>query len=376
MRGFTTEAQRQRVRFLSAPLCLYGLLFASIASAQDWKAEWDRTVAAAEKEGEIVLQSQPNQAARDFILREFPKAYPKIKVSLSVVPEAQFGARVRTERQADKYLWDLAVSGTSGGFNLAKDNILDPLRDEFILPEVKDEAAWGGWNEAFMDLEKKYVLALSSFAAGPWYNALVVKLQKVQAGGLKYLLDPELRGRIVWHDPTIAGGGRVLAQLLRAKLGDDGLRALIIDQKPFITPQQHQVMEGIARGTHWVGIGPPVRSLIAPFTQAGIKVEMRNFGNGPEVALQSVGGSALYVISKRPHPNATRVFVNWIMSKDTSYALAKALDQGSRRRDIDTHEPDSVVVPGVSYVTPQREEMIDYVNETTKVIEAIRKQAP
>jgi hypothetical protein len=167
-----------------------------------------------------------------------------------------------------------------------------------------------------------------------------------------------------------------LAQLLRAKLGDDGLKAIIADQKALIVPGQHQVMEAIARGTHWIGIGPPVRSLIAPFTQAGIRTDMRNFGNGPDRALQSVGGSALYVINKRPHPNATRVFVNWIMTRDTSYALAKALDQGSRRRDIQTHEPDSITVPGAEYVTPQREEMVDYVNETTKVIEAIRKQAP
>jgi hypothetical protein len=37
--------------------------------AQDWKAEMAKVVAAAEAEGQLVMMSQPNQAARDFLSR-------------------------------------------------------------------------------------------------------------------------------------------------------------------------------------------------------------------------------------------------------------------------------------------------------------------
>src|SRR6185503_13078327 len=111
------------------------------AAAQDWAA----TVAAAEKEGEVIMQSQPNQAFRDYVLREFPKAYPKLTLSLSVVPSPQFVARIKTERQAEKYLWDVSVSGASTGWELSKSGIVDPLLPELILPEVKDPEVWGGW---------------------------------------------------------------------------------------------------------------------------------------------------------------------------------------------------------------------------------------
>ena len=42
------------------------------------------------------------------------------------------------------------------------------------------------------------------------------------------------------------------------------------------------------------------------------------------------GGAGLYVYNKRPHPNATRVFVNWILSKDIQLGLAKATLQDLR----------------------------------------------
>src|SRR5262245_14512310 len=108
------------MRTLITLVALGASLLSMGAHAQDWAA----TVAAAEKQGELVLQSQPNQAFRDYVLREFAKAYPKIALSLSVIPSPQFVARLKTERQAEKYLWDLAVAGPSTGWELAKSGIV------------------------------------------------------------------------------------------------------------------------------------------------------------------------------------------------------------------------------------------------------------
>src|ERR1700743_3394918 len=119
------------------------------AAAQDGKAAWQKTVEAANAEGTVLFYSQPNQAARDFILREFPKAYPNIKVSLSVMDGAGFIGRVRTERGAGKFLWDMALAGPPVGYALAHDGSLDPVLPEFVDPEVNNPDAWGGWANAF-----------------------------------------------------------------------------------------------------------------------------------------------------------------------------------------------------------------------------------
>src|ERR1700748_3839872 len=121
-------------------------LWAGTATAQSSvsKAEWDRIVAAAEKEGTVVINSQPNLVWRDFILKEFAKAYPKIELNFSIIPSDQFVARVLLERQTGKYRWDLGAAGAAAGFALYKDGAIDPLLPELVTAEVDDPAVWGG----------------------------------------------------------------------------------------------------------------------------------------------------------------------------------------------------------------------------------------
>ena len=362
-----------RFGFIAA---LASALLALPAAAQDWQAEWKRTVAAAEQEGTVILQSQPNQAWRNFILTEFPKAYPKIQIQLSVTREPEFLVKIRTERQSGKYLWDVAVAGSTGGFILASEGIVDPFLPELIDPALKDPELWGGWDQAFLDDTRKYVFSIQGSVIGPFYNAMLVAPEKIEGRGLAALLDPQFKGKIVWQDPVIGGAGRTQAQLLRAMLGNAGLKKLLFEQEPIIVSQINQVLDTLARGTAWISVGTQVRSLMAPYTKAGVKTDMRTMGNTPDVSLMTAGGSTVYVFNRRPHPNATRVFVNWLLGRDVQRELAKAMDQNTRREDVTpSTPPDTIPVKGAIYITPQRENMVDYMKETTRLINTWRKDA-
>jgi ABC-type Fe3+ transport system substrate-binding protein len=342
--------------------------------AQDWQAQWAKTVAAAEQEGALVLQSQPNQAWRSFVLSEFPKVYPKIKVELSVTREPEFLVRIRTERQAGRYLWDVAVAGGSAGFALAQEGIVDPFLPELIDPSLKDPKLWGGWDQAFLDEAHKYVFSIQGSLIGPFYNALLLAPDKIEGRGLAALLDPQFKGKIVWQEPTINGAGRTQAQLIRAKLGNEGLKKLLFEQSPILVSQINQVLDTLAHGLAWISIGTQVRSLMEPYTKAGIKTDLRTMGNGPDVTLMTAGGSTVYVFNRRPHPNATRVFLGWLLSRDVQGRLAEAMDQASRRQDVTpTTPPDTIPVPGALYITPQREDMEAYQDETTRLIKEWRE---
>jgi len=362
------------MRHRIAGLLVALLALAKPAAAQDWHAEWQKTIDAANAEGSLILYSQPNQDARNFLLREFPQAYPKIKLSLSVVDASDFVARIRTERSAGKNLWDVALAGPPGGIILSHDGILDPVLPEIIDPATKNPDLWGGWHGAFMDTAGQYVFAMAKFIAGPWYNALKIPPEKVAAQGLKLLLDPSLKGKIAWHDPVLPGSGTSYAYLLRVKLGDDAFKMLITDQKIDFVPQQFQVVDAMARGTAWVGIGPPVRSLIATYTKAGVQADIRSFGNSPDNNLEAIGGGALFIFKDRPHPNATRVFINWLLTRDVQYGMAKATEQASRRQDVPiTTQPDETPVKGAQYVPPQREDVAPAVRQTVQFVTELRK---
>jgi iron(III) transport system substrate-binding protein len=73
--------------------------------------------------------------------------------------------------------------------------------------------------------------------------------------------------------------------------------------------------------------------------------------------LRDIGGSttagfgSLMLINRAPHPNAAKVFINWLLGKEGQTAFSKASGYPSRRMDAPTdHLPDyGLPKPGVKY---------------------------
>ena len=355
------------VALMAAPLA---------ASAQGWPAEKTKLAAAAESEGELILSSQPNRAAREFLATEWAKAYPKIKLSISAFAGQELEPRMKIERGAGKYLWDIVFTGSTIGFDLVKDGFIDPFLEEIFDPDIKRPNIWGGWGEAFVDREQKYVFSTNVALKSPVYDANRLAPEKVKAAGLKILFDPALKDRIMWHEPSVPGPGAQFAFYLAKRMSEDEIRRLVIDQRVKFVAQQNQVIEALARGTAWLGLGPGnSRALIAPYVQAGVNVDIRKFGPAPELKDVTIGGSTLFVVKNRPHPNATRLFLNWLLSRDVQAGFAKATEQNSRRTDVaSVADADGTPIKGAKYISPQREENIPALDAAVALVERIRKE--
>jgi len=350
-------------------------LFALPASAQDWAKQRAELVAAAEKEGALVIYSQPNLAARQFVQTEWTKAFPNISISLSILGTPAFAARIRTERSTGNYLWDAGFTGYNAGYLLYPEGIIDPLMPELLDPDVKRPEVWGGWNRAFVDKAGKYVLSMSRFIKGVYYDAKHIPPETIAREGIKVLVDPAYKGKLIWHDPSIPGSGDMYPFFIRRRLGDEGLKQVIVDQNVTYVAEQQKVVEALVRGTHWIGMGPAVTGLLGQYRAAGVPLDIRAMGNTPELNDMSIGGSSLFVIERRPHPNATRLFVNWLLSKDVQYGLAKAQLQNSRRTDVPSvAPPDETALDGVDYLENQREEYQPQAQEAIRMQAELRKQ--
>jgi iron(III) transport system substrate-binding protein len=344
--------------------------------AAEWPAERARLIEAAEKEGSLVLYMLPNQLIREAVQHEWARDFPKISMSGTVMRHPLFIARIRTERGAGKYLWDAGLTGWTSGYVLSKEGTVDPLLPEMVDPDVSDPKVWGGWDEAFVDIDRKYVFAMSSYLSSPQYNALLLSPEKVARQGLKVMLDPELKGKIAWNDPAVPGSGLTFVYQLRKGLGEHGFKTLITEQQVAFMTQQHLVVEAMARGTAWIGMGPPVRRLMEPYLKAGVKADIRPLGSTPETATLAIGGQTLYVFNKRPHPAATRLFVNWLLSRDVQDRLARTQDLNSRRSDVTPVAlPDERPIPGVKYDTLARESFDPEIEQGIELIKKYREAA-
>jgi ABC-type Fe3+ transport system substrate-binding protein len=87
----------------------------------------------------------------------------------------------------------------------------------------------------------------------------------------------------------------------------------------------------------------------------GLPVDDFDTNGWKEGSSFSAGGGSLALVNQAPHPNAAKVFINWLLSRKGQIALQKLGDPddpaGSRRIDIpkDDLPPDARLQPGVKY---------------------------
>jgi ABC-type glycerol-3-phosphate transport system substrate-binding protein len=320
------------------------------ARAQDWRAGWDRLIASAEQEGHVVVIAAPNPGQRDYLLAQWKKDFPKIELSLSIHGGSQFVPTVVTERSAGKYLWDVYLSGPSTGYLAIRAGLFDPLVPELMRPDVSDPSVWGGWDDAFYDTEKKFLLGLVSDLQSPYYDAHAIPPEKAAAQGLRLFLDPAYKGKIVWFDPRREGPGSPFMVLIFRVLGAEALWRIMVDQEPFFVGSQPDAATAIVRGKAVLACSGNARGSLEPFRQAGIQFDVRPLGSTPETCFRGTAGSSLAVFTNRPHPNASRLFVNWVMTQKVGEGLTKGQGYDSRRSDVPPLDRGVVAVPGARYV--------------------------
>src|SRR6185295_7244166 len=148
-------AETLLVIFLALSFC--GSSFAA-DSRPAWRVEWDKTVAAAEKEGAVSLYIFENGPLTEETVHAFERAFPKIKVNQLRGRGNDLGPRIVAERRAGKYLVDLFAGGKGTALTtLYAGKLVDPIKPLLLLPEVLDESKWWRRELKYVDPENKYI---------------------------------------------------------------------------------------------------------------------------------------------------------------------------------------------------------------------------
>jgi ABC-type Fe3+ transport system substrate-binding protein len=154
-------------------------------------------------------------------------------------------------------------------------------------------------------------------------------------------------------------------------LGEAGLKKVIVDQKSVFYRSGNDATEAMVRGKRAIYLGPVLSDRLRRYEKAGMKFDMRAFGNGREVGYLGTDGITVGVFNRRPHPNATKVFLNWVLSKRISAALAKIQQMNSRRKDI-ANVTGRILKPGVKYIESQRNEATPVFRKVRKILKKLR----
>ena len=317
------------------------------AQQKAWEKEWNDAMAGAKKEGKIVVATSPDPVMRE-IAAKF-KARFGVTLEHLAGGSSQLAARLESERQAGINSVDVFLGGIQTVANvLYQEKILDPLKPSLILPEVVDPKKWKKGKPWFVDPEEKYVLRVYSTITG----LLHINTDQVKAGELNKaadLLQPKWRGKIATEDPTVAGSGSNTAARIYIQMGEEFTKQLYVNQKMMITRDRRQLRDWLARGTYPIALGAQ-SSDVEEMRKEGFPLkEIYGFGDMPPALTGSPW--LLTLMSKAPHPNAARIFLNWIVSKEGLEIYARAEGRAALRTDSDESfiPPDQIPKPGINY---------------------------
>jgi ABC-type Fe3+ transport system substrate-binding protein len=261
------------------------------------------------------------------------------------------------ERRAEKFLVDVVSMGNVSPQALHQGKALDPVTSGFILPEVKDGNLWWNGNHHMIDLEKKYIII---FTAAPiylvGYNTKLVNPAEFKS--YWDLLNPKWKGKMAAFDLRSGGFAGIRDRFFyyHPEMGPSFLKRLYTEMDITFYRQYPQ-------GEDWLGAGKFALCLcrhqsINEAKAQGLPVNLidpHGFKEG--VGVESRARS-LALMNKAPHPNAAKVFANWLLSREGQEDFQKLSAQhvssgaaGSLRTDVsnDSVSPGNKLMLGAKY---------------------------
>ena len=281
------------------------LLFASPLCA---RADVDSAlVAAAQKEGAVTWYSTliVNQIVRPMV-EAFEQKYPGIKVQYSRATSSDVALKIRNEARARRVQADL-FDGSNTVFLLQEAN---------LVAEYQPQAA-ASWPPQLRD-PKGHWTALNLFYWTSAYNTNLVKAEEAPKT-YEDLLDPKWKGKIAWtYDLTPGGPPGFVHNILTMfgeEKGTEYLKKFAAQEPVTIPAAQRVVLDKVISGEYPLAV--MILNYHATISAAqGAPVKWIKM----EPLLESM--SLVSIVKDAPHPNAARLFVEFMLSDEGQRVMA------------------------------------------------------
>jgi iron(III) transport system substrate-binding protein len=368
-----------RISFLASLVILLGFSFPASCQTTKapWQGEWEKLLEAAKKEGKVTVSIPASAELRKLLEENFRKRFG-LEVEVYTARASSAVRRMADEFRAGVRYFDVHIGGSSSAVSgMLDEGILDPIEPWLLLPEVKEPKQWWG-GHLWVDSAKKYIYMFQAYLTeSTWYNTELAKASEFRS--YDDFLNPKWKGKIGFLDPRSPGAGDSNWAFIWDVKGEDYLKKLVA-QDIFLGRDQRVLGENLAKGRVAVMIGLTSYSF-QPFIKAGLPVKALP---ALKEGTYGTGGSGNLAIIKAPaHPNATKLFVNWVLSREGQEIVSKALGQATRRLDVDTKwlresgviaAKDQMSVKEFWQIENQSEEKLDKVREPAqKFAQAILK---
>lgn len=305
---------------------------------------WDETVAAAKKEGKVVFYNNLQPNGIEPLLQKFRDKYPEIQTEQIRLGSNPLIERFQTEFNAGRHIADVFIT----------------FPDERVTEGMKQ-----GWMTQWTPPE------LSNFPADINQNNMVFTLQYAREAiiwnkGLVKdadapkewadLFDPKWKGKVGMNPPWRSVSIQQIVAFWEDKGIPDAAEKLKANDVRFFEGSGG-IIQAVIRGDVRVAelTDLPLNPLLEDGAPIGYVYPKSGTTSSANVA---------FVAKNAPHPNAAKVFFNWLMTEDGQKALQQYGGLSVTRNGIPplsklpaTSEL-SNVVSGEAILTPERQKKI------------------
>jgi ABC-type Fe3+ transport system substrate-binding protein len=308
------------------------------------------------------------------VMDDFEAAYPGVKVEHTQFQSSSrdYVPRLLQERKANLYAWDVALMPSPEMLRQVKPNGgLAPIRPLLVHPEVLKDSNWrDGFESGFLDKDKQYDYAITrALSQSLWVDTNQVKDGEIK--GVKDLLDPKWKGKILAGDPRTKGSGFNLATTLRLRVKDDSIiRQLWLDQEAVLNTDARQLTEQVARGRYAIGLGAVSVPILQDMVALGVGNNVKWI---PMLELDYLysGSAILHHLADAPHPAAAKLFANWMLLPEGSASFGKNIQDNSRRVDVEPFDPEVIPPSGQDYVLLDLEEILPEIEKSQEIAKSV-----
>ncbi len=303
----------------------------------------------AKKEGSLTWYATMNVTDAKKIVDAFEKKYPFLKVNLYRAGSARLLNRLASEYRAGSHIADVAETNILESYFFQKKGYFEPYRSpeaKFFPPQFKD--ANGFWVANYLNF---YIIA---------YNTRMVSRANAPRG-YEDLLNPRWKNAIGLKDDSIRWYGALL-EYMGAEKGKSFMRKLAAQEPSMFKGSYGLISELVAAGEVAMGV-------VLAATVESLKNDKKapiDWESSVEPAATSIVG--LHLLSKAPHPNAAKLFIDFFLSAETQKRL---LEMNRVPARVDVKPKNTKLDPAnlkIFVISPEMSDRFDRYNQEFREI--------
>lgn len=290
---------------------------------------WDATVAAAKKEGKLTLYHNIRPAGIEVILQKFRAKYPEIQTEQIRLGSGPLNERFRTEFAANRNIADVLITFADQDFMKEAPNWFAKWQPPELKGNFPDSVSIGDYLFVIQQVRESLV----------WNKNLVKPGEEPKEWA--DLFDPKWKGKVALNTPWRSiSVQQMFAYWDKIGLKDAAEKMKANDVRFF--EGSSGIVQAVVRGdvavAHMTDI--PLNGMLADGAPIGFV-----YPKSGTTTSNAVAGVAV----KAPHPDAGRVFLNWLMTKEGQTILVAEGGLSVTRKDAPSlsHLPATSALPKV-----------------------------